>query len=341
MYLSNDPELRSIFFRRIPLIDVRAPIEFESGSVPNSVNLPIMNNEERRLVGICYKEHGQERAIQLGHELVGGKVKQERIGQWKNYIKNHPDAEVFCFRGGLRSQISCQWLEEAGIKRIPIKGGYKRMRSFFLSQLEEAPLPPLYRLSGLTGSGKTRVLNQISNSIDLEHLASHRGSAFGGIGPQPSQVLFENELGLELMKKASPVVVEDESVMIGKLTLPRRFYLHMRNSPLIILNSTLEQRIENIFQEYVKDFDFGSLHSSLIKIERKLGGLRFKQIENEMNLSFQKEMKVENHQSWISQLLEYYYDPIYARDLAKQNEKILYQGTERDILEYLKSKLIN
>lgn len=335
----NDPELRSLFFKQTPLIDVRAPIEFKEGSVPFSVNLPIMNDEERRLVGTCYKELGQASAIKLGHELVSGKVKEERIHLWKNYIDSHPGTQVFCFRGGLRSQISCQWIREAGIEREPIQGGYKRIRRFFLSQLEEAPLPELYRLCGLTGSGKTRVLKHISSSVDLEELASHRGSAFGGKGEQPSQVRFENELSLELMKQNGRILVEDESAMIGRLTIPRRFYHHMRNSPLIILNSTQEQRIQNIFEEYVSASDFSTLHHSLLRIERKLGGVRFKQIETEMKLSFQQEMRMENHESWISLLLEYYYDPIYSRDLAKQNEHILYKGDEKEILEYLKAKM--
>lgn len=298
-----------------------------------------MNDEERKLVGTCYKEHGQASAIKLGHELVSGKVKEQRISLWKNYIGAHPEAQVFCFRGGLRSQISCQWIREAGIERAPIKGGYKRMRRFFLSQLDEAPLPEIYRLSGLTGSGKTRVLNQVTSSIDLENLASHRGSAFGGKGMQPSQVRFENELSLELMRRSGRILVEDESAMIGKLTIPRRFYQHMRNSPLIILKSTQEQRIQNIFEEYVSSSDFNLLHVSLLRIERKLGGVRFKEIENEMKLSFQKELRIENHEGWISLLLEYYYDPFYSRDLAKQNEHILYEGDENEILEYLKSKM--
>ncbi|MBA2405769.1 MAG: tRNA 2-selenouridine(34) synthase MnmH, partial [Bdellovibrionales bacterium] len=149
----NDPELLKLFLADTPLIDVRAPVEFHEGSIPHSINLPIMNDDERKQVGTCYKEQGQTAAIKLGHELVNGEIKASRVKAWSEAIKSQPQTQVFCFRGGLRSQISCQWLKENGIDRTPISGGYKRMRRFFLSQLEEAPLLPMMRLSGLTGSG--------------------------------------------------------------------------------------------------------------------------------------------------------------------------------------------
>jgi tRNA 2-selenouridine synthase len=295
-----------------------------------------MNDEERTLVGTCYKEHGQAAAIKLGHELVQGNVKQERIQLWANYLKTYPETQIFCFRGGLRSQITCQWLKEAGIERQPIEGGYKRIRRYFYSQIEEAPLAPLVRLSGLTGSGKTHVLKNIKNSIDLEKLASHRGSAFGENGIQSSQIRFENELALGLMKVQDHFIIEDESAMIGKLTIPKRFYQHMRNSPMIILKSDEESRIKNIFEEYVVASDFSSLNGSLSRIAKKLGGVRFKEVETELKLAFEKPTTMENHANWISALLRYYYDPFYERDLIRQSGQILFEGSSEDIVEFVK-----
>ena len=104
----NDPYLQELFLKKTPLIDVRAPVEFKEGSLPYSINLPIMNDEERHLIGTCYKTHGQEAAIKLGHELVSGSIKEERITSWVNFLSQNPTAEVFCFRGGMRSQISCR-----------------------------------------------------------------------------------------------------------------------------------------------------------------------------------------------------------------------------------------
>jgi len=336
----SDPFLKELFLSSTPLIDVRAPIEYSEGSLPHSVNLPIMNDEERRLVGTCYKEHGQAAAIKLGHELVSGLIKETRIKAWLEAIKLNPKTEVFCFRGGLRSQISCQWLKEAGVERQPIPGGYKRMRRFFLSTLEEAPLPQLIRLGGLTGSGKTLVLQKISHFIDLEKLASHRGSAFGEQGIQPGQVRFENELALKLLSPTKIIVVEDESAVIGKITLPKRFYLQMRNSPIVVLKADEEARIKNIFNDYVLHQDWETLSRPLERIARGLGGLRLKEVQTLMKEAFEKEKTAHNHAEWIGQLLHYYYDPFYEKDMKRQPGKIIFEGSEAEVLDYVEASLM-
>jgi len=331
----NDPEIKNIFLNSTPLIDVRAPIEYEDGSIPNSVNLPIMINSEREQVGTCYKVNGQAAAIKLGHELISGEVKESRISAWKNYITEHPKTEVFCFRGGLRSQISCQWLKEAGIERVPITGGYKRMRRFFLSQINDKPLPGIVRLGGYTGSGKTKVLEQIHNSIDLERLASHRGSAFGENGIQPGQIRFENELGLELLKKAEKmIIVEDESSMIGKLRIPQRLYLSMGESSIIILKTDIETRVSTIFDEYVENTDFLSLSSCLQRISKSLGGQLYKEISSEMNLAFRKDKSVNNHEAWIMMLLKSYYDPLYEKAIRRQAGKVIFEGSQKEVIDF-------
>jgi tRNA 2-selenouridine synthase len=334
-----DPILKKLLLDSTPLIDVRAPVEFLEGSIPHSINLPIMNDRERALVGTCYKEHGQAAAIKLGHELVQGQVKEERVKAWTDYLTANPTAQIFCFRGGLRSQTSCQWIREAGIERQPIEGGYKRIRRFLLSQIEEAPLPTLFRLGGCTGSGKTTVLKLMKNAIDLEKLASHRGSAFGDNGIQPSQVRFENELALELMKSDGFSVVEDESAVIGKLTIPKRFFQQMREAPLIVLKSNEETRIKNIFEEYVAPSNFDHLNQSLERIARRLGGVRFKEVSDELKLAFEKPITVEAHAGWISALLRYYYDPFYERDLKRQQGQIVFEGSANEILEFINSSL--
>lgn len=337
----NDPELKSLFLTDTPLIDVRAPVEFSTGSVPHSFNFPIMTDSERHLVGTCYVEKGQAEAIKLGHELVSGDVKKDRITAWTNFIANNPRAQVFCFRGGLRSQISCQWLKEAGIERTPIKGGYKRMRNFFLSHLNEAPLPTFYRLGGYTGSGKTNLLNLLPHSIDLEGLASHRGSAFGSKGKQPSQVKFENDLSLALMRNPVWAIIEDESPLIGRIALPQRFLSVIKSAPMIILNVPLEERIQNIFQDYVKNSDFKSMHRPLSKVANRLGGVRFKEIEAQLREAFLKDMTIENHEGWISGLLKFYYDKAYEEGLRRNKDQIIFRGNAEEIREYIKHTSIS
>jgi len=295
-----------------------------------------MNDEERRLVGLCYKMRGQEAAIKLGHELINGQIKWERIQKWIEAITLKPQTQVFCFRGGLRSQIACEWMKESGIDRHPIVGGYKRMRRFFLSQLQDAPLPPIYRLGGLTGSGKTSLIQKIPGSLDLEQLANHRGSAFGSMGVQPNQVRFENELALKLMKRnLALTVIEDEGSWIGKITLPRRFYQQLRNSPLLILKTDDATRIKNIFDSYVRDESLKNLSISMKKISRNLGGIRFKEVQDLIIKAFEKEKTIDNHAEWIQRLLHYYYDPFYMKDLNRQQGLIKFSGSEEAIMDFL------
>jgi tRNA 2-selenouridine synthase len=324
----SDPELLELFARQTPLIDVRAPIEFAEGAIPFSVNLPLMNDEERHLVGICYKQHGQEAAIKLGHELVSGEKKQHRIQAWTEYLKRHPDARVFCFRGGLRSQTSCQWITEAGIPTTPLSGGYKRLRQFLLQTLQDAPLPPLYRLGGLTGTGKTTLLKTLPQAIDLEELAAHRGSAFGARGLQPPQISFENQLALQLLPRHPFFFVEDESYSIGKILLPQRFFRHLRQAPLLVLEAPLEERIKNIYHDYVLTHDADFFLRSVEVLARKLGGLRTKTLNEKIRRAFATGA---GHEEWITILLTDYYDPIYLRDLERQKGLIQFTGTAEQI----------
>ena len=110
------------------MIDVRAPIEFASGALPSAVNLPLMSNEERHRVGICYKEQGQAAAIKLGHSLVTGALKDQRIDAWRAFMAENPSAVLYCARGVLRSQLSQDWLADAGIICPKVEGGFKSLR---------------------------------------------------------------------------------------------------------------------------------------------------------------------------------------------------------------------
>jgi tRNA 2-selenouridine synthase len=332
----NDPEFCELFKSRTPLIDVRAPIEFLRGSIPHSVNLPLMDDMDRHLIGIEYKERGQEAAIKLGHERVSGSVKNQRIAAWTDFIKANPNAEVFCFRGGLRSQISCQWISEAGLIKRPIKGGYKRLRQFFLSWLNEAPLPEVIRLGGLTGSGKTTLLKKIPHHIDIESLALHRGSAFGYLGVQPSQIRFENELALKFMEFPNKLVVEDESAILGKVAIPKRFFTHMRASKLVILHASVEERARNIYQDYVLGQESQFFLSAIHRISKRLGGALHKELVEKITHAFAGSPAFQKHEEWISLLLVHYYDPIYKRDLERQKDKILFEGNQDEVLDWFR-----
>lgn len=333
MSLWNDEDIKKLFLNETPLIDVRSPGEFLEGKIPFSVNLPIMNDEERVAIGTCYKEHGQAAAIKLGHELVSGKIKEERIERWRNFIQQNPKAEVFCFRGGLRSQIACQWID---LGKKPVPGGYKRLRRYFLSWLDEAPLPDLTRIGGPTGSRKSDFI-KLSPHVDLEELANHRGSAFGNLGPQPTQITFENNLALELMKLSGKrIIIEDESATLGKIAVPRRLFHHLRQSPMLILEVPLELRIKNIFELYVQGRPEEFFTSSLERIKKSLGGVNFQKIQGEMKEAFSRPAELSQHEGWIKSLLVTYYDPIYMRDIGRQSELILKRGTAEELLAWLR-----
>jgi tRNA 2-selenouridine synthase len=205
----NTDNYRELFLNDVPMMDARAPVEFLKGAFPGVVNLPLMTDTERQRVGTCYKQQGQEAAIALGYQLVSGATKDERIAAWAAFAQAHPQGYLYCFRGGLRSQITQQWLKsEAGIEYPRVIGGYKAMRSFLLDTTEQALAECGFQvLGGMTGTGKTDVLLQLSNSLDLEGHAHHRGSSFGRhVSPQPAQIDFENRLAIDSSKSAPPAI---------------------------------------------------------------------------------------------------------------------------------------
>jgi tRNA 2-selenouridine synthase len=255
-----------------PLLDVRAPIEFVKGSFPNTHNIPLLNDQHRELIGTCYKEKGQDAAIALGHTLVndndndngtaGTGLKSELVQSWKDHIELYPNGYLYCFRGGLRSHMVQQWLQDAGVHYPLIIGGYKAMRSSLLLDLQVSLQSlPIVLIGGRTCSGKTIALTQLSRYIDLEGLANHRGSAFGAIarGDQPAQIDFENSIIIEFNKHRQslstlPVFMEDEGHRIGARTLPIPMHRPMANDfPLVILETPLQERVDICIQEYVQN----------------------------------------------------------------------------------------
>ncbi|MBS1985861.1 MAG: tRNA 2-selenouridine(34) synthase MnmH [Bdellovibrionales bacterium] len=315
-------------------IDVRAPIEFSSGSIPGAINLPLLTDEERHRIGITYKEQGQAAAVALGHELVSGNIRNTRIEAWSAEVERHPDAIIYCFRGGLRSQIVQSWLQERGIDRPIVEGGYKALRRFLLDALEAAAEMDFQVVCGATGSGKTDYLRASGKPhIDLEACAAHRGSAFGAYPyPQPSQADFENILARQLLRvqgKSGPVLVEDESRMIGRRTIPETLFRRLQISPRIVLEVPLERRVDRILRDYVENSSLGEsgdltrfddFRSAVRAISRKLGGLRTQELLSDLDAAqaaFTAGQGFGTNREWIRKLLVWYYDPHYNRGTLK------------------------
>lgn len=258
----------------VPLIDVRTPAEFEQGHVPGAFNIPLFSNEERVLVGTTYKQQGREEAILLGFDLTGSK--------WSGFIKGaleiapQKKVAVHCWRGGMRSGAMAWALGLYGFEVYVIEGGYKRFRNWFLSQF--ARPWNLVNLGGMTGSGKTKILEHLKAGdeqvIDLEDLAQHQGSSFGTMNRmvQPTQEQFENNFAhkLNTYDAEKRIWVEDESVTIGKRVIPKQFWEQMRAAFLICLDVPVEKRAEKLVEEYgVLDKDF--LIECTTRIKKRLG----------------------------------------------------------------------
>lgn len=357
----NSEDFRTLFTSDTPLMDVRAPVEFARGSFPGAVNLPLMNDIERQKVGTCYKQKGQDAAIALGHQLVSGDVKAQRIAHWAAFAKAHPYGYLYCFRGGLRSRITQEWLKtEAGIEYPRIIGGYKAMRAWLLQTLEQQLRDCRFVVvGGLTGTGKTDVLAALGNAIDLEALANHRGSSFGKrVHGQPAQIDFENRLIINVLKRQvlglDTFVLEDESRLIGSCALPLPFHYAMQTFPVVWLEDSFEARVERILRDYVislaaefntvygPDEGFvrfaGRLRDSLKNIVKRLGHARYAHIAALLDAALTlhaQNGEIGLHQEWIRALLNEYYDPMYASQRERKQSRIVFRGDHHAVIAWL------
>ena len=331
-------------------IDLRSEKEFQKGSIPNSVNMPILYNREYEAVGIEYKKKGQKAAINLGHRLVSGEKKRVRVQGWCHYINENPNTKIFCNRGGLRSQIALKWITEYGLNTSLIGGGYKRIRRICIDtiQLKNNSTKKWMIIGGHTGSGKTNFINPYQSTIDLESIANHRGSAFGKkISNQPTAINFENTLAFQYLKNKSKwLLLEDESRLIGKNILKDNWYRKMQTSDLIILKVDLKSRVNNIANEYIIDplensINNAQLYSMMVQalsnIQKRLGGDRYSEIQAIMKEAFEKKSK-DLHKTWIEKILTYYYDPMYNYKMEKRGKYIMYSGTPTEVRAYLRDQ---
>lgn len=362
--LTQLTDFTKIFANNTPLIDTRAPIEFEQGAFPCASSLPLMSDDERRAVGTCYKEQGQESAIALGHDLVSGETKEARLNAWLDFIKKNPNGALYCFRGGLRSQITQRWIyEHSGINYPRVQGGYKALRRFLIDETCRiiSQINPII-IGGRTGCGKTLLLEKINSSIDLEALANHRGSAFGNTTTtQPTQINFENNLGIDLVKKQNHqfLLFEDEGANIGTVHIPSCVQDKTTQSDLILLTADIDKRLQvsldayviNMKQGFVKqDLEYGFDNfsnywlSSLDKIKKRLGLERYKRLQNQLNIAlkmYQSNDSVEGFVPLIEDLLVNYYDPMYDYQIKKKENRIVFEGDVGEVMHYLSEKGIS
>ncbi len=347
-------QFKALLVNQTPLLDVRASVEFEKGAFPGSQNFPLLNDDERRQVGVTYKQRGKNAAIELGHQLVCGDTKEHRIRAWLEFLQSHPEAVLYCFRGGLRSNIAAQWIRESGVEVPVVEGGYKALRRFLLTQIENQSGGRFRLLSGMTGTGKTGIIHQLKRAIDLEGLANHRGSSFGrNISPQPSQVNFENRLAIELIKSEalSEIILEDESRLIGRCYIPEPIQAVMKNAPIVLVEEPFEARVDRVFNEYIVKLSSqyrqsynnwiepfrDHLLQGAIKMRKRLGNEAFIEISQRIKEAVKVQQNTgdpTSHRDWIEQILMRYYDPMYRYQLGKKEARIQFRGSHKEVADY-------
>lgn len=318
------------------VIDVRSPIEFKKGHVPGAINIPLFDDLERAEIGTLYKAKGKEDAVMRGLEIVSPKLTNFILEAKKN--TQNKGVLVYCFRGGMRSNSFGWLLNTAGLEAQIMQGGYKAYRNHVLKQFEN-PYKMLL-LGGATGSGKTEILKCLKQDIpvlDLEGLAHHKGSAFGGIG-QPAQLpqqLFENNFYIDL-KKIDPskyVLIEDESMSIGYNKIPYPFWLQMKGAPIIKIMVPFDLRVNRLVNEYGKE-DILKLKQSVRNISQQLGPNNAKDC-----LQWLDEGKLVD----VAALTLRYYDKAYEYNHTKKEKKTIIEvetDTDDPIINAQKVKRI-
>lgn len=291
-----------------PVIDVRSPGEYNHAHIPGAYSMPLFSDEERKVVGTTYKQQSREKAIKVGLDYFGPKMRkmvEEAEGISKKVLgieEEHsgkqvqiPNAKVlliYCWRGGMRSGAVSWLLDMYGFKVYTLAGGYKSFRNYILDTFKQSFHFNI--IGGYTGSGKTETLKALQEKgaavIDLEGLANHKGSAFGNIGmpKQPTQEMFENRLGCELramsyepatskapFRGLGGIWLEDESQRIGLVNIPHELWKTMRQSPVYFLDIPFEERLKHITEEYGQ-LDQQKLIEAIGRIKEKLGGLNAK-----------------------------------------------------------------
>lgn len=321
--------------RECPVIDVRSPGEFEHGHIPGAINLPLFSNEERSAVGTLYVNRGSKDAMMKGLEIVGPKMKE--YAEFALRIAPRREALMHCWRGGMRSNSMAWLFNTTGVKTHTLTGGYKSYRTYVRNYLS-TPLK-LVVIGGMTGSGKTDVLEYLESQgeqiVHLERLARHKGSVFGGVGMplQPTTEQFENDLFARIVElnPLKPVYVENESILIGRVFIPRPFFEQMSVAPLVNLCVPFNRRVLQLVNTYTQG-DRQLLVEGVKRIERRLG------MENTARAI---ELIENGNMTAAVEIVLKYYDRMYARTKKIQNRKVMEMKIEQESVREIAERVIS
>jgi len=302
----------------VPIIDVRSPAEFLKGHISEANSISLFSDEERAHIGTVYLKQSHEEALRLGYEYVNPKL--DYFISRSREIATQNKVVVHCWRGGMRSLAFAELLEKNGFPEVyVVNGGYKAYRKYVLDSFKRNAL--LCVIGGYTGSGKTEILKLLNEEdiqvIDLEKLANHKGSVFGGIGngAQPTTEQFENNLFMQWNKidLSKRVCIEDESQSIGSVTIPADLFEKIIESPVYFIEIPKEERAKFLVKEYA-DCDKTALAAAIQKISKRLGDLNTRKALEWLD----KENFYE-----VALLALNYYDKSYKEVLLHRNQKLV------------------
>ena len=301
------------------VFDARSPAEYALDHIPGAINCPVLDDDERRIVGTLYKQQGAFEARRVGGAMVAANIARHLQGEHfaSQPLKWRP--LVYCWRGGLRSGSMVTWLRLVGWDAQQLAGGYKSYRQHVIGLIDTiAPQLDLRVVCGATGSAKTRVLQALAargaQVLDLEHCASHKGSLLGALPgvPQPSQKQFETRIAtvLEAIDPTRPLYVEGESARIGRLSLPMPLLTRMRDAPCIEVHATPGARLAYLLRDYAYlGDDAQALAAQLGKLKEMQGK---EVVQRWQQWAFEGDLR-----QLFDELMSLHYDPHYERSQAR------------------------
>lgn len=333
--------------QKVLLIDARSENEFNETSLPYAVNFPVLNNLERHNVGLLYKKYSQNAAVWLAKEYANPKSESLKNFLEKQNAKNK-EIIVFCWRGGGRSKYLSKMISDLGYDVKFLSGGQKAYRKIAFEFFNDKDRNFRFlELRGLTGSGKTEILNSLKSDlpvIDLEFAARHYSSLFGNIPydiqnyPRvTNQSAFENSLFEQFSKydlDNQPLfLIESESKRVGDFSIPDNVFNSIDKAPCIEIESSFDKRIERITKDYFGDDKRGLEPMKKIFIDKETF---FKsQLSKEIYGRLLDYLENGEVTKFTADMMRFYYDKRYK---VKPKEPVA--TINSDNLEEAKNKII-
>ncbi|MBS3138020.1 tRNA 2-selenouridine(34) synthase MnmH [Candidatus Woesearchaeota archaeon] len=286
-------------------IDTRTPAEYAEAHIPDAVNIPIFSNDERALIGTIYTKINKEQAIDKGVELFSQKL-PDILKQMKQY--KDKTIIINCWRGGMRSKVVTNVLCGLGYRALQLEGGHKAYRKYVIEQLNNYQFKARFIvLYGLTGTGKTELLKQFPNSLDLEDLAQHRNSRLGMVGLQPrNQKMFDAMIlqRFRALQNKEFIIIEGESRKLGRVLLPESLYKAMKKGINIKVELPIETRCKRLADEY---FDTIEKIQQIKEIVKTMIPVLSNKIVDEIITAINSQ----DYEEAVRLLLVHFYDPKY------------------------------